>query len=592
MTTARRRLAATLFAGLTALVLAACTGASAPKPASEGHAAAASTRTDDTSGVDDGGTGLTVHGGPQYELLGAGPDGVTVRKGDDWSLPGWARPASNSGFFSETGAPDWGVGVRSVDVSWRQIAPSSDAAIDGGRAGKAQGMDFESLDAQLAAARATDGGYWMRIFASGTTWAPKRVAADCGVSSYGPDYDGQRHLPIWDECVWSHLLATYRELFRDQGLAADPKLRFVYVPGAFTWAEFDYDIIGDAAESGDLTWKQYSSWYSHAWSDLVEIFGPNANKLVFTGEDYPWGPFGAKDDLLAKQAVDAGLGIRTGITELSNFHLSEAPAYGSHRQDDGHLVVDETLPIHDGIRIVATENECYTACGYATDDPYYAVRQSNLKGLQLRMNWIYVVPGDSYLGPFAKHWDWVRLSIGQTASTSADAWADLRTADDTAIGAKVRNLERWLVQVDEPGSVAHRSTADVHRNVFEKDNGTAWEGLTTKVDSGDTGFVFDVDARFAAAAAASDAAGTTLLKVTYLDEGSGDVTVTTPAGDAAARIPRTDSGEWVTATVALPAGALGAGSGAGDAAGAHRLRFGVADDADDLTVRFVRVIRV
>ncbi|TPW74642.1 hypothetical protein [Schumannella soli] len=585
MIPARTRLAVALLAGATLLVLAACTGGPSPSPSPS--AASTSTRTDDTSGVDDQGNGLTVHGGPAYDFLGAGDRGVTVRAGDDWSLPASARPAANSGFFSEQADERWGVGVRSVDVSWRQIAPKADDAIDGAAKGAAQGMDFASLDAQLEAARASGGGYWMRLFASGKDWAPKRVAADCGVTTYGPDYDGERHLPIWDECVWSHLLATYRALFRDQGLAADPKLRFVYVPGAFTWAEFDYDIISDAAKKGDLTWKQYSTWYSHAWSDLVEVFGPDADKLVFTGEDHPWGPFGAKDDLLAKEAVDDGLGIRTGITELSNFHLSDAPAYGSSVQKDGHLVVDESLPIHDGTRIVATENECYTACGYETDDPYYAVRQSNLKALQLRMNWIYVVPSDSYLSRFAKHWDWVRLSMGQTASTSSDAWAELRTADDTAIDRRIRNLERWLVQVDEPGSVAHRSDADVHRNVLEKDNGTAWEGLTTDVAGGDTGFVFDVDARFAAAAAADSAAdssaGGAVLKVTYLDEGSGDVTVTTPVGAAAARIPRTDSGKWMTATVALPPGALG---------GDHRLRLGVAADADDLTVRFVRVVRL
>src|SRR5690606_20846961 len=201
---------------------------------------------------------------------------------------------------------------------------------------------------------------------------------------------------------------------------------------------------------------------AHAWADLVELFGDNAHKLVFTGEDYPFGPFGEADDLLAADAVAAGMGIRTGITELANFHLSEAPAYGSSIQPNGHLVVDESLPIHNGTFIVATENECFTHCGYDTDDPYYAVRQANLKALQLRMNWMYVVPGPSYMAEYPEQWDWVRLSLGQTAETSADAWAALRDAEDRywvenergrfADPAAwpslpyVRNLERWLVQ--------------------------------------------------------------------------------------------------------------------------------------------------
>ena len=171
------------------------------------------------------------------------------------------------------------------------------------------------------------------------------------------------------------------------------------------------------------------------------------------------------------QAVDAGIGIRNGITEEFNFHLNEAPAYGSHVQPDGHLVVDETLPVHDGTRVVATENECFTDCGFTSKDPEYVVRQANLKALQLRMNWVYVVPGPSDMVQYAPHWDWVRLSLGQTAATSADAWADLRDAEDTYWNAGsgegdgpftsraawrdrpfVRNLERWLVQVDVPGA--------------------------------------------------------------------------------------------------------------------------------------------
>ena len=290
------------------------------------------------------------------------------------------------------------------------------------------------------------------------------------------------------------------------------------------------------------------------------------------------------------------MGIRTGITELSNFHLNEAPAYGSRIQPNGHLVVDESLPIHSGRYVVATENECFNDCGYSTDDPYYAVRQANLKALQLRMNWVYVVPGPSYLAEYAPQWDWVRLSLGQSAATSADCWVALRDAEDrywvdNDLGRfadpaawptlpYVRNLERWLVQVDEPGSVAHRTSADKHVHVFEKDNGTAYEGLSTKVGSGDTGFVFEVDARFAAAAG-TDA----VIKVTFLDRGTGAFTVRTATGSSAT-VQRTGSGKWRTATVALPADSLRVNGSA-----APRLRIALADGADDLVVRFVRVIR-
>lgn len=521
--------------------------------------------------------------GPRADFIDAGPDGVRINDGDDWTLPAKARPAENSGYFSEEVTPDELVAVRSIDVSWRQIQPEPNGPIDRSSSGSAQGMSFDALDAQLA----EPGDFWMRIFASGEDWAPAWVAEECGVGTYGPDYDGQEHLPIWDECVWDHLMDAYRTLFVDLGLADDPRLRFVYVPGAFTWAEFDYEMVTAAVERGDLDEKTYLAWYDHAWADLVELFGDNAHKLVFTGEDYPWGPFEAADDLLAAQAVDAGMGIRTGITEPNNFHLSEAPAYGSHVQPNGHMIVDESLPIHSGRFIVATENECFNDCGYETSDPYYAVRQANLKALQLRMNWMYVVPGPSFMAEYPEHWDWVRLSLGQTAETSPDAWAALRDAEDRYWSEEefprdwddqpwVRNLERWLVQVDEPGSVAHRTEVDTHVGELEEENGTAHEGLSTAASAGDTGFLFEVDSRFAASVS-----GETVLKVTFLDSGSGSFAIDTDAGTSAA-VERTGSGQWRTATIALPEGAVGAD--------ATSIRVSLVDAADDLVVRFVRLI--
>lgn len=560
------------LAALAVLAVTACTSGPPPNPRGE----APGTDTD----------------GPDAAFVDAGPDGVTIADGDDWTLPDWIRPAANSGFFSEDESTADRVLVRSVDFSWRQLAPER-GRIDREASGEAQGLSFASVDDQLS----RPGGFWMRIFASGVDWAPEWVAEECDVHGYGPDYDGMDHLPIWDECVWDALLETYRAVFVDDavvegGLAADPRLRFVYVPGAFTWAEYDYETINAAVEAGDLDLETYRAWYDHAWTDLVELFGDQSHKLVFTGEDYPFGPFGEDDDLLATQAVDAGMGIRTGITELANFHLSEAPSYGSRIQPDGHLVVDESLPVHDGTRVVATENECYTDCGYLTDDVEYAVRQSNLKALQLRMNWIYVVPGPSYFAEYPQHWDWVRLSMGQTAATSADAWAAFRDAEDrywldNELGRFedpeawpslpwVRNLERWLVQVDEPGSVAHRTDVDVHDEVFEAENGTAMEGLSTRVADGDTGFVLDVDERFAGAVGD----GRLVLKVTYLDAGAGAFTADTATGSSTA-VPRSGDGVWRTATIALPA--LGDDS---------RIRLSLADGADDLVVRFARLVRV
>jgi hypothetical protein len=536
---------------------------------------------------------FALPGGPQFPLVSS-HGGVVTTKGDDWSLPSWVLPVSNSGFFSEVADPTVDVAVHSIDLSWRQLAPTSDGPLDTTSSGSAQGMDFPSLDDQLA----EPGPYWLRVFASGTQWAPAWVRSKCHVAPVGRDYDGQTHLPIWNTCVWSALMRTYRQLFVDEGLAADPRLRFVYVPGAFTWDEFDYDVISQAFRHGEVAQGEYLRWYDTMLSDLVDLFGAYSDKLVFTGEDYPWGPFGRADDLLATRAVAAGMGIRTGITEVSNFHLSETPAYGSRVLPNGHLAIDDTLPIHNGLRVIATENECYNDCGFTTNDLGYVIVASNLKALQLRVNWMYVVPGPSALDLYPEHWDWVRLELGQQVATSPDAWAALRDAQDTfwrwpdppfgshgrswASRPWVRNLERWLVQVDvKPDGVARRSTADIHRGELTRENGVAYEGLATDVGAGQRSLYFDLDDRFAAT-------GSVLIKVTWLDRGRGTWRIAAGvAGDIVSPlVARHNTGDWVTSTVQLDASALRNGlSEATDFA----LRV---EKGADLDVRFVRVVRL
>lgn len=553
-----------------ALALSACTApASHPTPTSP---TAAEPTGDPAPGTD-------------HPLTDAVGQGSRV-PGIDWTMPTWVRPAPNSGFYSEDAAPRQHVQVRSIDVSWAQISPTK-GVIDRTASGEAQGMSFASLDDQLA----EGGPYWMRIFASGTDWAPQWVQDECQPVTLGPDYDKQTHIPLWDECVWGHLMDTYRLLFVDQQLRDDANLRFIYVPGAYTWAEYDYEMINDGMKTG-LTWADYKAWYDHAWTDLADIFGEQRTKLVFTGEDYPFSDFPAEHlPDLAKQATDAGLGIRTGIPELCNFHLSEAPAYGSRIGPDGHLSVDETLPIHDGRHVIGMENECFNDCGFSTDDPEYAVTQTNLKSLQLRANWVYVVPGPSYLADYADQWDWVRLSLGHTAASSADAWANLRDAEDTYWGDDapaspswpnrpwVRNLERWLVQVDVPGGVAHRSDVDVRAHVLERDNGTVYEGLRTEVKAGDTALYLALDERFKAATT-----GEVAVKVTVWGaSGAFRVKAGTQTGPT---IRPSGEKAWETYTVRFAGTALDGSLPKGtDLAIA-------ATTASDVHVRLVRVVRI
>ena len=515
---------------------------------------------------------------------------VTVADGEDWTLPPGVLPAEDAGFFSEVGAPEYEVDVHVVDVTWAMLEPADDQwATD--RTGSAQGMNLRSFDDQLA----QGGRYWLRIWTSGTDWAPPWVVAKCGVAPIsGKDYDGQQHLPIWNDCVWAEILEMYGEFLVDRGMVADPDLVLAYVPGAFTWAEFDFDMVNLAAKKDGLDLATFDAWFYQMTTDLVALDPAHAGKLVFTGEDYPYGPFGGDDDLFARDAVAAGLGIRTGISEVSNNHLSDVPAYGFHIDADGHGVADESwAAIADPARVVAAENECFDDCGYQTDDPAYAVRQANLKALQLRTRWLYVVPGPSFMQDLPELWEWTRLELGRTASDAPDAWVQLRDAEDrywadegTGPGGVrwegfpyVKNLERWVVQRDvAPDGVSQRGT-EVHVGELDPYNGTAYEGRRTDHAAGSDWLYFYVDPAFS---------GAETVKVTWRDTTTAawSVEYDTAAGPRSTPIVAgSGDGAIRTATFTLPGARL-----AGGLAGGADLRI-YAGGAEDVEVTLVRVVR-
>jgi hypothetical protein len=144
----------------------------------------------------------------------------------------------------------------------------------------------------------------------------------------------------------------------------------------------------------------------------------------------------------------------------------------------------------------------------------------------------------------------------------------------------VRNLERWLVQVDAPGARARRSIVEVHRGDPVKDNGVAYEGLATDIGHGQRSLAFRVDNRFLRA----DRSHGVLVKITFLDRGRDGFRLRHSRGvTPAARL--TGSDQWRTATFRMqlrPDHAL---------PGKTDLWLDVLGSSD-LNVRFVRVIRL
>lgn len=523
--------------------------------------------------------------------------GVSLSDGDDWRLPAWSLPVDDTRFYSEEASPADQVNTHVIDLSWRQINPSP-GVFSTTNTGTAAGLTFPSLQTQLNAG----GTYWLRIWVTGETWAPDWVKADCNITQTWLDHDAQdRHLPIWNSCVWTHVKNMYRQVFLNWGLIQDPNLLFVHVPGGFYYTEFDFDIPFQAANDG-LSFSEFNNWFQQAMPELVAIAnGENsipeddyAWKLVYTGEDYPFdSTWNGATNLFAKDAVQAGMGIRNGISELFNFHLNHTPAYGAAISNNGHIEIDEDWPLLTDKRTIGAENECYNACGATAKDLYYAIKMSNLKALQMRTKRLYVVPEDSYLATYPELWNWVRLSLGKQRNNSADAWVALRTAQDkywldddshTWNGAPwVRNLERWLVQKDIGSDGITRRGTDHRINEIGSDNGESWEGRRSDKANGQNYFYFYVDDVFALAYHQQ-----WQLKITFVDTGTKDWWVEYSDGQQRLNsdpVTRSNSGRIKTATIDLPNAKFeNQLSNSAD----FRIYNG---GLEDLEVRFVRLIK-
>ncbi|GAM20959.1 hypothetical protein SAMD00019534_041340 [Acytostelium subglobosum LB1] len=495
----------------------------------------------------------------------------TVALGEDWSLPAGVTVVPNSGFYSEAATPAVNINVKSFDVAWKQVNPSKDVYATN-IAATIKEMPFGTFASQ----NSTTSPFWLRIWNSGSTWAPSWIQSYCQVTASVQDYDNEYHLPIWNPCVWGELKKMYRHFFVTMNMRADPRMKFVQVPGAFNWCEFDFDVVGKYIAKG-LTYQVFDTWFRTMVDDLVYMFNGENNdpsddfayKLIYTGEDYPFDidQWPASKNLWATYAVSKGMGIRTGITEISNFHLSHIPAYGVKVDANGYMVLNKTWPLQaNPKRVIATENECFNACGYTTASNVlaYAVKMSNLKALQMGVNWLYLVDNDSYIRTYPDLYNWVRFNLGRWPNNSFEAWAALRQAQDNFDygfswkGAPyIKNYERFLTQRDVAGAITQRGTTKYTNVVKEEggsNNGIAYEGLQTNVANGNTSIVFYLDDEFITPVTPS---GPVKIKVVFLDNratswvlsyvnSAGATVLTDPVVQAGS------SGNLTTATFTIP----------------------------------------
>ncbi len=415
------------------------------------------------------------------------PPPVVVHEGFWWWLPPSATIAPDSGFSGFDADPAYRVDTRTIDLTWRQIEPAPGLFVDH-EWDETYGMTLESLAVQVA----KGGPFWLRVFTTREDWAPDWVQAECDVAPMGDS----GHLPIFDACVWSHMRRMWSWLLLRYGILEHPDFRYAYVPGGFEWGEFDFNVLEAAVEDG-LTAARFHEWFHGAMADLAAMAGPDAGRLVYTGEDFGWGPWEIDGDLLARDAVRLGLGVRNGIPEAFDLHLNHTPAYGNHLTADGYVVHDEDWPPGPP-RVIATEVECIDSCDKppASEDVVArVVRMALLKSLQLRANRIFVVPDESHMPDHPKLWTWARYGLGHGPDTASDAFVALRDGYDAFFDRWVKNLGRWLEQVDvcpDGHSVAGAQIDTPPR--FEGDQ--AKEGRRTRVAEDQSALYLDVHEAF------------------------------------------------------------------------------------------------
>jgi hypothetical protein len=279
---------------------------------------------------------------------------------------------------------------------------------------------------------------------------------------------------------------------------------------------------------------------------------------------------------LYKYAVGHGTGWRGGAIDFQHTLLN-APQLGSTISPEGYILIDETVPLRDGKRFLGDENEEYGTYWEWRFGPYaqhaYRHRLCCLHGVQLGQNFQMVSAETLKLNPELNRY--VQLTQGRNARNSPDAWAYLRECrirrENQA--RPVKNLERYLLQRDAPGS---RSVAceRIDRHPLNTDP----EGYNYDLDARRTdlanrqdGLHFELQKPFWPERAPAQ------IKVTFTDRAAAAWHIEYPGGGRTAAVRNTGDNQLKTATFEI-------------AALPPEFRL-VTAGPGDLTVTFVRVLK-
>jgi hypothetical protein len=279
---------------------------------------------------------------------------------------------------------------------------------------------------------------------------------------------------------------------------------------------------------------------------------------------------------LFEYALEKGTGWRGGGIDFQNV-LYNAPHLGSTLSPEGYVLIDEKVALRDGKRYVGDENEEYGAGWEWRFGPYaqhaYRHRLCSLHGVQLGQNFQMVSPETLKLNPELNRY--VQLVQGRCAQNSPDAWAYLRECyirrDNRP--RPVKNLERYLLQRDVDGS---RSVAceRVDRHALGSDPAGYnydFDARRTDLANRQDGLHFEMQKPFWEGAAPAQ------VKVTFTDRAAAAWHLES-GGRRSPSVQNTGDNTLKTVTFTI-------------AGLSPEFRL-VSEGPDDLTVSFVRVLKV
>lgn len=357
--------------------------------------------------------------------------------------------------------------------------------------------------------------------------------------------------------------------------ADDPRLESITIHGLSNSAgdEFtfepatDLQAMADEWFSGDtdLLMEAMQGWIEDRMDAYAAAFAGYEHKVVWTGHDGDkWSLFmpAAWDTMnrdLIDYAISLGFGVRGGIHTKNLTSNLFNTTFGFSVDSSGRQLVDDSGDQFDG-RYLGEETEAVYG-----DDPSDTerLRLSVYRGLQMRANHIYITtdPDDSTdtytMAPDL--WEYARLGLGKTASTSPDAWCVLWEQDllDTypplqAVGAgEIKNYERWLVQSDLPGGVTtatefHASTNGGAGFGYEVAPYGFYTARSTDTTTSNTRMFFAADDSFAL-----DRPLTIMVETVDSEDATWAIDYADEYGDSTRTDPYTSAGDDSIRTVAF-----------------------------------------